>query len=87
MPGRRDGMSDLGAIADISVQLSAVLGEALMPADQLLRLGPGAAVELDRKVGSRSTSWSTIAWAARGEVVVVDDRAGVTMIEIIMTRQ
>lgn len=82
-PGQRDGVSDLGAIADIPVQLSAVLGKALMPVNQLLRLGRGAVVELDRKVGEPIDILVNNRLVARGEVVVVDDRLGVTMTEII----
>ena len=42
---------DLEAVCDIPVQVSAVLGKATMQVSQLLKLGRGAVVELDRKVG------------------------------------
>jgi flagellar motor switch/type III secretory pathway protein FliN len=45
------GSDDLGAVYDIPVQLSAVLGKATLSVSQLLRLGRGAVVELDRKLG------------------------------------
>ena len=76
---------DLGAVYDIPVQLSAVLGKATMPVSQLLRLGRGAVVELDRKVGESIDILVNNRLVARGEVVIVDDRLGVTMTEIIKT--
>jgi flagellar motor switch protein FliN/FliY len=51
LPARRQEGADLQAVYDLPVQLSAVLGKAIMPVSQLLRLGRGAVVELDRKVG------------------------------------
>jgi flagellar motor switch protein FliN/FliY len=74
---------NLGAIADIPVQLSAVLGKSAMPVSQLLRLGRGAVVELDRKVGEPIDILVNNRLVARGEVVLVEDRLGVTMTEII----
>jgi flagellar motor switch protein FliN len=76
---------DLGAVYDIPVQLSAVLGKALLPVSQLLRLGRGAVVELDRKVGEPIDILVNNRLVARGEVVILDDRLGVTMTEIIKT--
>ena len=77
--------ADLGAVYDIPVQLSAVLGKTTMPVSQLLRLGRGAVVELDRKVGEAIDILVNNRLVARGEVVIVDDRLGVTMTEIIKT--
>jgi flagellar motor switch protein FliN/FliY len=83
VPSRVAAPEDLGAIYDIPVQLSAVLGKTTMPVSQLLRLGRGAVVELDRKVGESIDILVNNRLVARGEVVVVDDRLGVTMTEII----
>ena len=74
---------DLDAIYDIPVQTSAVLGKSSMQVAQLLKLGRGAVVELDRKVGEAIDIYVNNRLVARGEVVVVDDRLGVTMTEII----
>ncbi len=75
--------ADLAAIYDVPVQLSAVLGKANMQVSQLLKLGRGAVVELDRKVGEAIDIYVNNRLVARGEVVVVDDRLGVTMTEIV----
>ena len=82
--GPRTG-ADLSAIYDIPVQVSAVLGRAEMQVSQLLKLGRGAVVELDRKVGEAVDIYVNNRLVARGEVVVVEDRLGVTMTEIIKT--
>ena len=73
------------AVYDVSVELSAVLGTANLPIAQLLKLGRGAVVELDRKVGEAIDIYVNNRLVARGEVVVVEDRLGVTMTEIIKT--
>ncbi|MCW8951957.1 MAG: flagellar motor switch protein FliN [Rhodospirillales bacterium] len=74
---------ELEAVYDIPVQVSAVLGKASMRVSQLLKLGRGAVVELDRKVGEAIDIYVNNRLVARGEVVVVEDRLGVTMTEII----
>ncbi len=78
---------DLEAVYDIPVQVSAVLGKATMQVSQLLKLGRGAVVELDRKVGEAIDIYVNNRLVARGEVVVVEDRLGVTMTEIIKTER
>jgi flagellar motor switch protein FliN/FliY len=75
--------TDLEAVYDIPVQLSAVLGKASMQVSQLLKLGRGAVVELDRKVGEAIDIYVNNRLVARGEVVVVEERLGITMTEII----
>lgn len=74
---------DVSAIYDIPVQISAVLGRSNMQVSQLLKLGRGAVVELDRKVGEAIDIYVNNRLVARGEVVVVDDKLGVTMTEIV----
>ncbi len=76
---------ELEAVYDIPVRVSAVLGKATMQVNQLLKLGRGAVVELDRKVGEAIDIYVNNRLVARGEVVVVEDRLGVTMTEIIKT--
>jgi flagellar motor switch protein FliN/FliY len=75
--------ADLEAVFDIPVNVSAVLGKSTMQVSQLLKLGRGAVVELDRKVGEAIDIYVNNRLVARGEVVVVDERLGVTMTEII----
>lgn len=81
------GAQDLEAVYEIPVRVSAVLGTATMQVNQLLKLGRGAVVELDRKVGEAIDIYVNNRLVARGEVVVVDDKLGITMTEIIKTDQ
>jgi flagellar motor switch protein FliN/FliY len=76
-------LTELGAVYEIPVQISAVLGRATMKVSQLLKLGRGAVVELDRKVGEAIDIYVNNRLVARGEVVIVEDRLGITMTEII----
>ena len=74
---------ELEAVYDIPVQVSAVLGKSRMQVSNLMKLGRGAVVELDRKVGGAIDIYVNNRLVARGEVVVVDERLGITMTEII----
>ena len=81
------GGKDLEAVYDIPVQVSAVLGKSKMQVSELLKLGSGAVVELDRKVGEAIDIYVNNRLVARGEVVVVENRLGITMTEIIKTEK
>jgi flagellar motor switch protein FliN/FliY len=74
---------DLAPVFDVPVNISAVLGKAHVDVNSLLRLTSGSVLELDRKVGEAIDIYVNSRLVARGEVVVVDDRLGVTMTEII----
>ncbi len=77
--------ADLEAVFDVPVQVSAVLGRSRMDVGDLLKLGPGTVLELDRKVGEAIDIYVNNRLVARGEVVLVEDRLGVTMTEVIKT--
>jgi flagellar motor switch protein FliN/FliY len=81
MPKR--SAADLEAVFDVPVTVSAVLGKSGMEVSQLLKLGKGTIVELDRKVGEAIDIYVNDRLVARGEVVLVEDRLGITMTEII----
>ena len=71
------------AVYEIPVKVSTVLGNATIRVSNLLRLGRGAIVELDRKVGEPIDIYVNNRLVARGEVIVVDERLGVTITEVI----
>jgi flagellar motor switch protein FliN/FliY len=75
--------ADLEAVFDVPVHVSAVLGRTRMDIGDLLKLGPGTVLELDRKVGESIDIFVNNRLVARGEVVLVEERLGVTMTEII----
>ena len=75
---------NLDAGYDVPVTVSVVLGKATMQVNQLLKLGRGAVVELDRRLGEAIDIYVNNRLVARGEVVMIDDnRLGVTMTEIV----
>lgn len=75
--------ADLAPVFDVPVAISAVLGRSSMSVAQLLQLSQGSVLELDRKVGEAIDIYVNNRLVARGEVVIVDERLGVTMTEII----
>lgn len=71
--------SDMEGVLDVKLEVSAVLGTAIMPISQILKLGRGAVVELDRTVGEDIELYANNQIIAKGEVIVVEDRLGVTV--------
>lgn len=79
--------ADLEAVFDVPVNIAAVLGGTNMEVSDLLKLNEGDVVELDRKVGEAIDIFVNNRLVARGEVVLVEDRLGVTMTEIIKSEK
>ena len=77
----------LEILYEVPVQVSAILGKTTMQVSQLLKLGRGAVVELDLKVGDAIDIYVNDRLVARGEVIIVDDHLGVTLTEIIKSEQ
>jgi flagellar motor switch protein FliN/FliY len=73
----------LEAVYDVPVQITAVLGSCTMPVHKLLKLGRGAVVELERRIGEAIDIYVNNRLIARGEVVIVGEHIGITMTEII----
>lgn len=74
------------AIMRIPVKLQVVFGQASMPVSQLMKLGRGAVVTLDRRVGDPVDIVVNGKVVARGDIVVVDEatsRLGVSLTEIV----
>ncbi len=82
-PGEAAPRAGLSAVYDVPLRLSAVLGRANIPVARLLRLGRGAVVELDHKVGEPVDILVNDRLVARGEVLVVEDRLAVALTEIV----
>ncbi len=78
---------DLEPVFDVPVKVQAILGRSSLEVSQLLKLAPGAVLELDRKVGEAIDIYVNNRLVARGEVVLVEDHLGVTMTEIIKTER
>ncbi len=84
-PEQQRAAHDLEPVFDVPVKVQAVLGRSHLEVSQLLKLAPGAVLELDRKVGEAIDIYVNNRLVARGEVVLVEDHLGVTMTEIIKT--
>ncbi len=81
------GAAELEAVFDVPVRVSAVLGRSRIPISDLLKLTTGTVIELDRKVGEAIDIFVNNRLVARGEVVLVEDRLGVTMTEILKSER
>lgn len=78
----KDQSLTLEALYDVPVQISVVLGRTSMQLSNLLKLGRGAVIELERTVGEPVDIFVNSKMVARGEIVVVDNKIGVTLTEV-----
>ena len=76
--------TELEALLDVEVEITAVLGTSMMAVSQILKLGRGAVVELNRAVGEDIEVHANNRKVAHGEVVVVEDRLGVNLTDIVV---
>jgi flagellar motor switch protein FliN/FliY len=74
---------DFDLILDIPLEVKAELGRSKMLVNDLLQLGQGSILELDRKVGDQIDIFVSEKLLARGEVVVVDEKFGIRLTDII----
>ena len=70
-------------ILDIPLEISVRLGRARMPIQELMSLSPGSVIDLDKLSGEPLDILLNGKLVARGEAVVVNDRYGVRLVEII----
>jgi flagellar motor switch protein FliN/FliY len=74
---------NLNLILDVSVTLALEVGRARMPVRELLQLAPGAIVELDRLASEPLDVLVNGVRIARGEVVVVDEKFGIRLTDVV----
>jgi flagellar motor switch protein FliN len=74
---------NLNLILDVAVTLALEVGRARMPVRELLQLAPGAVVELDRLAGEPLDVLVNGIRIARGEVVVVNEKFGIRLTEVV----
>ena len=82
--GINNAIAAASAANEITVDAIAALGKTTMQVSQVLKLGRGAIVELDKHVGDHVDIMVNQKLIARGEVVVVDDKLGVSITEVVM---
>ncbi len=73
----------LEALYEVPVEVSVILGSTTMTLSNLLKLGRGAVVELNRTIGEPVDLYVNSKIVAKGEIVVVENKIGVTLTEII----
>jgi len=79
---------DKEALMEVNVDLSVVLGRTLLRVYQLLKLGRGAVVELNRQVNEPVEILANEIPIAKGEVIVTDEGyIGVKITELLMSQK
>jgi flagellar motor switch protein FliN/FliY len=74
---------DLDLILDMPLNVRVELGQAKMLVNELLQLGLGSIVELNKKVGDNLDIYISDKLVAKGEVVVVDEKFGIRLTDIV----
>lgn len=83
---KKETLESLSSIHEVPVNISAVLGKTKVSVGHLLKMGRGAVLELDRRVGEPIDVFVNNRLVARGEVVVLDEgQLGLTITEIFKT--
>ena len=80
---RANAAMPLERFAEVNIEISVEIGRVTMPIGELLKLGEGAVVELNRAVSEPVDVMAQGVRIASGEVVVVDDRFAVRITEIV----
>lgn len=76
-------MDDLSLVLDVPVEVSVELGKRIIPIAEILSLGPGSVVELDKAAGESLDVLVNGKLVARGEAVVVGEKYGIRIVEVI----
>jgi len=83
-PSALRGIDSLGFVMDVPVELTVVIGRKSMRIGEILRLGPGSVLELDKASGEPLDIFANGRLIARGEAVVVGERYGVRLTEVLV---
>ena len=75
----------LEAVYDVPVKVTVHLGSVQMPISDLVKLGRGAVIPLNKRVGEPIEIYVNNRVIARGEVVLVDENIGITITELLKT--
>ena len=81
--GQAGDHSQIDLLLDISLQVTVELGRARMKIQEILALRNGSVIELDRLAGEPADILVNGTLIAKGEVVVVDEKFGVRVIEVV----
>ncbi len=81
--GARDARNDIDMVLDIPVQLTVELGRTRLPIKHILQLAQGSVIELDALAGEPMDVLVNGCLIAQGEVVVVNDKFGIRLTDIV----
>lgn len=76
---------DFNLVLDVPVQVSVELGRKTVPIGDVVRLGPGAVLELGKAAGESLDLLVNGKLVARGEAVVVGEKYGIRIVEVVRT--
>lgn len=79
----KNGTCDLDLILDIPLDITVELGKVKMPINELLQLGQGSIIELTKSVGEPLDIYINNKLIAKGEVVILDEKFGIRVADII----
>ena len=85
--GVTSGPGDLDFIMDIPLEVTVELGRTTMPIFDLLQLGQGSIVELNKVAGEPLEILVNKKLIARGEVVVVNEKFGIRLTDVVSTKE
>ncbi len=74
---------DFNLILDIPVQVSVELGRKTVPIGEVVQLGPGSVVELGKAAGESLDLFVNGRLVAKGEAVVVGEKYGIRIVEVV----
>jgi flagellar motor switch protein FliN len=80
---KRESLKDMDFILDIPLEVSVELGRTKMLINELLQLGQGSVIELNKLAGEPLEIFINRKLVARGEAVVVNEKFGVRLTDII----
>ena len=84
--GKSSNSANMDLLMDVTLQVTVELGRTRMQLAQILELQHGSVIELDRLAGDPVDVMVNNTMVARGEVVVVDDKFGVRIIEMVSSK-
>ena len=79
----RDGAPTIDALLHVPLRMTARLGSCRLTISEILKLGNGSVVELDRGAGEPIDLLANDRCIARGEIVAVDDRFAIRIVQLI----
>jgi flagellar motor switch protein FliN len=83
-PAPLRGIDSLGFVMDVPVAVTVELGRRQVRIAEVLRLGPGSVLELDKASGEPLDLYVNNRLIARGEAVVIGERYGIRLTEVVM---